>query len=109
MNVCSLSGRVFKNATSKGSEPKTLSFMLETRYANGEKGQKERSAFVPCVMFNPDPGIEATLTTQGEGVHLEFEGRISGQNPDANGGRKYGSEVIVRNRTLTVFSPTGEA
>jgi hypothetical protein len=108
MNVCSLSGRVFKNATSKGTEPKTLSFMLETRYGNGEKG-KERSAFVPCVMFNPDPEIESILTAKGEGLHVEFEGRISGQNPDANGGRKYGSEVIVRNRTLTVFSPTGEA
>ncbi len=109
MNVCSLSGRVLKNATSKGSEPKTLSFMLETRYGNGEKGQKERSAFVPCVMFNPDPEIESILTTKGEGLYLELEGRISGQSPDANGGRKFGSEVIVRNRTLTILSSASEA
>lgn len=108
MNVCILSGRVFKNATSKGTEPKTLSFMLETHYGNGEKG-KERSAFVPCVMFNPEPEIEAALTTQGEGLKLEFEGRISGQSPDANSGRKYGSEVIVRNRTLTIVSDNGGA
>ncbi len=108
MNVCSLSGRVFKNATTKGSEPKTLSFMLETRYGNGEKG-KERSAFVPCVMFNPDPEIESTLTTKGGGLYLELEGRISGQSPDANGGRKFGSEVIVRNRTLTILSSASEA
>ena len=31
MNVCILSGRVWKNATVKGTEPKTLTFILETR------------------------------------------------------------------------------
>jgi len=108
MNVCILSGRVLKNATVKGTEPKTLSFTLETRYGTGENGRKERSAFVPCVLFNPDPELEETLTSAGEGLPLEFEGRITGQNPDAEGGRRFGSEVIVWNRTLAIL-PMNEA
>jgi len=103
MNICILSGRVFKNALVKGTEPKTLTFTLETKYGYNESGKKDRVAFVPCVLFNPEPEVEALLTTEGEGLVVELEGRVSGANPDANGGRRFNTEVIVKNRTFTVL------
>jgi hypothetical protein len=105
MNVCILSGRIIKNGTAKGSEPKALSFTLETRYGHNESEGKERITFVPCVLFNPAPEVEALLTTRGEGLLVELEGRISGPNPDTNGNRKFNPEVVVKNRTLTVLPP----
>ena len=101
MNICILSGRIAKNATTRGSEPKTLSFILETRYGVNGDEKKERVSYVPCVLFNPTPEVESLLTAQGEGQFVEFEGRVSGSNPDPNTGRRFNTEVIVRNRTLT--------
>jgi hypothetical protein len=105
MNLCILSGQLVKNAMVRGTEPKALSFTLETRYGGNENGKKERLAHVPCVLFNPDPALEKLLTSQGEGLFAEFEGRISGSPPDANGGRRFNPEVIVRNKTFTVLEP----
>jgi hypothetical protein len=105
MNACILSGRIIRNGTAKGSEPKALSFTLETRYGqNGSEG-KDRVTYVPCVMFNPTPEVESLLTTRGEGLLVELEGRISGPNPETNGNRKFNPEVVVKNRTLMVLSP----
>ena len=110
MNVCILSGKVLKNALVKGTDPKTLTFTLESKYGYNENEKKDRTAFLPCVIFNPEPEVEALLSTQGQGLFVELEGRLSGSNPDANGGRKFGTEVIVKNRTFTVLQPpaTGE-
>lgn len=105
MNVCILSGRVLKNASVKGSEPKTLSFILESRYGYNENEKKDRLAYVPCILFKPDPAVEELLTTQGEGLFVELEGRLSGSLPDANGSRRFSTEVIVKNKTLTVLEP----
>ena len=103
MNVCILSGKILTNATARGTEPKMLSFTLETKYGCNEKEKKDRVAFVPCVLFNPEPEVETLLTTRGEGLFVELEGRLSGASPDANGGRKFNTEVIVKNGTFTVL------
>jgi len=102
MNVCILSGRIWKNPTVKGTEPKTLSFLLETKTGLNGADKKERTNFVPCVLFNPDPELEGLLTSQGEGLLVELEGRLSGSAPDASGGRRFNTEVIVRNKSLTI-------
>jgi hypothetical protein len=39
---------------------------------------------------------------------IEFEERLCRPNPDTNGGRRFNTEVIVRNRILTVLSPVAE-
>ena len=101
MNICILSGRVQRNAIVKGTEPKTLSFILEISYGNNESEKK--SNYLPCVLFNPTAEVEALLTTQGEGLQVELEGRLSGSNPEINNGRKFGTEVIVRNRSLNIL------
>lgn len=103
MNACMLSGKIVKNATVKGTEPKTLTFMLESKYGYNETEKKDRVAYVPCVMFNPEPEVETLLTTKGEGLFVAVEGRLSGSSPDANGSRKFNTEVIVKNRSLTVL------
>jgi len=109
MNVCSLSGKVVRNAVVKSTEPKTLSFTLETRQGHQESEQKERVAFVPCVLFKPEPEVETLLTTHGAGLFVELEGRISGSDPDAPSGRKFAPEVIVRNWTFRVLDRAGTA
>jgi hypothetical protein len=102
MNVCSLSGRILKNATSRGSEPKTLSFVLETKYGYNDDEQKERLTYAPCVLFNPSAQVEKLLTTQGEGLFVELDGRVGGPHPESLNGRKFGAEVIVRKGSLSV-------
>ena len=56
-------------------------------------------------LFNPEPEVESLLTTKGQGLFVVVEGRLSGSSPDANGARKFGTEVIVKNRSLTVLRP----
>ena len=103
MNVCLLSGRLLKNAVVRGTEPKALTFTLETKYGFNESEGSDRITYVPCVLFNPAREIEVLLTTQGQALFVELEGRINGSHPEANGGRKFNSEVIVRNKTLTIL------
>ncbi len=104
MNICLLSGRVTKNATVRGTDPKTVVFTLETRNGPADGDKPARVACVPCVLFNPPPEVEAVLTTRGEGLPVELEGRLSAPPPDANGGRRFNTEVIVRNRTFVVLT-----
>jgi len=103
MNVCIVSGRLLKNAVARGTEPKTLTFTLENRYgSNGSEGS-DKVTYVPCVMFNPTPEIEALLTTQGQNLQVELEGRIMGSNPEKE--RRFNTEVIVRNKSLAILGP----
>jgi len=46
MNTCNLSGRLSKPGTVRGSDPKVLSFVLETKYGGNETEKKERTTFV---------------------------------------------------------------
>lgn len=104
MNVCIVSGRLLKNAVARGTEAKTLTFTIENRYgSNGGEGN-DKVTYVPCVMFNPAPEIEAILTTKGQDLQVEFEGRITGSNPEKE--RRFNTEVIVRNKSLMILGAT---
>ncbi len=98
MNICVIGGRMIRNATVKGTDRKILRFTVETRDGHDDSESKERLNQVPCVLFNPTPELEQTLSSQGEGLKVEFQGRIAtwGEN---NG--KSGAEVVVFNRSLT--------
>lgn len=98
MNICVIGGRMIKNATVKGTDRKILRFCVETRDGHEEGDNKERVNQVPCVLFSPAPDLEQTLSSQGEGLHVEFQGRIASWG-DNNG--KSGAEVVVFNRSLT--------
>ena len=85
MNICVIGGRVIRNATVKGTDRKVLRFTVETRDGHDEGEQKERVNQVPVVLFAPSPELEQTLTSQGEGLRVELQGRIASWNGESNG------------------------
>ncbi len=103
MNTCALSGRLARNAVVKGTDKKVLLFTLVTRYGFDEAEQKERVAYVPCVVFNPAAELEKALVTEGKDVYVELEGRITSSSYEANGERKYTTEVVAFNRTVSIL------
>ena len=98
MNLCVVAGRIVRNACVKGTDRKVLRFAVETRDGHDEGEQKERVNQVPCVLFGASPELEQKLSTEGEGLRVEFQGRIATWG-DNNG--KSGAEVVVFNRSLT--------
>ena len=98
MNLCVLAGRISNRPSVKGTDRKILRFSVETRDGHDDGDAKERVNQVPCVLFNPSPELEQTLTERGEGLRVELQGRIAtwGEN-----GNKSGAEVVVFNRSLT--------
>lgn len=102
MNICLLSGRLVKNASVRGTEPKVMSFVVETHDGLGDPDKKPRVALVPCVLFNPSAELENLLTTEGADLRVELEGRLNGNAYEARGEQRFSAEVIVRPWTLTV-------
>ena len=98
MNLCVIAGRVIRNASVKGTDRKVLRFTVETRDGHDEGEAKERINQVPCVMFGATPELEQMLTSVGEGLRLELQGRVASWGD--NGGRA-GAEVVVFNRSVT--------
>ena len=98
MNLCVIAGRILRNATVKGTDRKILRFTVETRDGHDEGEMKERVNQVPCVLFGPTPELEQILSSGGEGLRVELQGRIATWG-DNNG--KSGAEVVVFNRSLT--------
>ncbi len=101
MNVCALAGRLARNAVLKGTDNKVLLFTLATKCGYDETEQKERITHVPCVVFNPSPELEAALVNDGKGAYIELEGRVSTSSYESNGERKFTTEVVVFNRSIT--------
>ena len=99
MNLCVIAGRIVHNASVKGTDRKILRFTVETRDGHDEGETKERVNQVPCVLFNPSPELELTLTSQGEGLRVELQGRIASWNGESNG--RPSVEVVAFNRSLT--------
>ena len=104
MNTCNLSGKLARNAIVSGTGDKVLVFTLATKYGYNATEKKDRISYVPCVLFNPAPEIETLLSEKGKGVFIECEGRVSSSSYEADGERKFKTEVIVRNGTLSVVN-----
>jgi single-stranded DNA-binding protein len=98
MNIAVVGGRIIRNATVKGTDRKVLRFCVETRDGHDEGDNKERVNQVPCVLFGAAPELEQILCSGGQGLHVEFQGRIATWG-DNNG--KSGAEVVVFNRSVT--------
>ena len=99
MNLCVIAGRIVRQASVKGTDRKILRFTVETRDGHDEGEMKERVNQVPCVLFNPSPELEQTLTSVGEGLRVVLQGRIASWNGEANG--RPNVEVVAFNRSLT--------
>ena len=102
MNLCILSGRLVGNAVVKNSkELKLLTFVIETtNVSNGS----EKKDMVSCVVFKPSPELEEQLTTEGDGLYIEAEGRVSSSMLKTNGEKRYNSDVIIRNWTVHILN-----
>lgn len=103
MNICALAGRLVRNAVVKGTEKKVLLFTLATKCGYDETEQKDRITNVPCVVFNPTAELEAVLVNDGKGTYIQPEGRVSTSSYEVNDERKFTTEVVVFNRSLTVL------
>ena len=100
MNTCMLSGRLHQNAKMFENSSRVLSFVLVTSYGWDDEKKRERVAFVPCVVFNPEERLSNQLTKDGKDRYVECEGRINRSKLPNNGG--YRTEVIVKTGTLTM-------
>ena len=99
MNLCILAGRILHNATVKGNGRRVLRFTVETRDGHDEGETKERVNQVPCVLFNPTPELERMLTSAGEGLTMELQGRVTSWGGETNA--RPNVEVAVFNKSLT--------
>ncbi len=102
MNICVLSGELVRDPVVKGTDKKLVLFTVATRSGGEDNGQKERVTNVPCVVFNPSPELEQGLTRAGKGASVELEGRISTSSYEANGERRFVTEVVAFNRSLVI-------
>lgn len=102
MNICVLSGELARDPVVKGADKKLVLFTVVTKTNGEENGHNGRTAHVPCVVFNPSPELEQRLTSAGKGTHVELEGRISTSSFEAKGDRRYVTEVVAFNRSLSL-------
>jgi single-stranded DNA-binding protein len=104
MNVAILSGVLSDNAIVRGKQTKALAFIIATSQPKNGGDEKEIINFVPCVMFNPSPEIEEVLTTNGKGIHCEFQGRLNTSKFDQDDRPRFSTEVVIFNRSFVVLS-----
>src|SRR5688572_18266085 len=102
MNNCNLSGRLIKNAIARGSQPRVLAFVLETRQNGNDGEKKERVAPIPRVIFNAESSVEESLTAAGKHRNVQLEGRLNPSSYEVKGDTRHTCEVIVRPWTLTI-------
>ena len=84
-----------------GGETKVLRFTLRTVLGYNAKTQKDRLAFVPCVVFKPTPGLVQMLTQHFNGMVIGLEGRVNTSKFETKDGQtKYSTEVIVHQGSI---------
>ena len=104
MNSFIGSGRLVRDAVVNGNG-KVLKFTLVAQYGYDVKAEKPRIEYVPCVMFNPGEKLTELLATQGKGMMVEFQGRVSTSKFEANGEVQYRTEVVVSLATFCILNP----
>ena len=103
MNICAIAGCLARNAVLKGTDKKVLLFTLAATAGRDDSEQNERVSYIPVVVFNPSDDLVQSLVQHGKGTHIELEGRIVSSSYEANGERKFTTEVMAFNRSLTLL------
>jgi single-strand DNA-binding protein len=89
-------GTLPRAAVLNGSEKKVLRFTLRTSLGLSRKSDRERLAFVPCVVFKPGQALVQMLTEHFDGMVIGLEGRVNTSKFETKDGQtKYSTEVIV--------------
>jgi len=95
-------GKLVRNAVVNGVDNKALSFTAATKVDYDKELKKDRFAFVPCVLFNPDEEIEEELTENGAGLEVEFEGFVRASSYKKNNETIWQTEVIINPETFRI-------
>jgi single-stranded DNA-binding protein len=101
MNICAIAGHLPRNAVLKGTDKKVLLFTLAAKSGWDESEQKDRVSYVPCVIFNPSDDLVHSLVNNGKGIYVQLEGRVVSSSYEADGERKFSTEVMAFNRSIT--------
>jgi single-stranded DNA-binding protein len=89
-------GTLPRAAILNGGEKKVLRFTLRTILGHNNKTNKDRLAFVPCVVFKPTQTLVQMLTEHFDGMTISLEGRVNTSKFETKDGQtKYSTEVIV--------------
>lgn len=89
-------GTLPRAAIVNGSEKKVLRFTLRTFLGHNKKTDKDRFAFVPCVVFKPSQALAQMLTEHFDGMVIGLEGRVNTSKFETKEGQtKYSTEVVV--------------
>ena len=105
MNCFIGSGRLTRSAVVQGNEDnKALKFTIASKYGYDKENNKDRVAFVPCVIFRPTDNLVNLLTENGKGMFVELQGRVSTSRFEVNGEVKYSTEVIVNKRNFNIVN-----
>ena len=101
MNKFTGVGTLPRAASLNGDKKKVLRFTLRTYLGHNEKTDKDRLAFVPCVVFKPTQALIQMLTEHFEGMVIGLEGRVNTSKFETKDGQtKYSTEVIVDQRSI---------
>ena len=103
MITCQGTGTLVRNAVVNGTQDKALVFTMMATYGEHPETKKEFVAYVPCVIFNPAEALQELLTSNGKGLHIEFDGGIVKQTSyEAQGERKFKTEVHIPRGKLRI-------
>jgi len=96
-------GRIVRNAVVNGVKNKALSFTVATKVGYDEEIKKDRYAFVPCVLFNPEKEIEEELTEGGAGLEVEFAGFVRASSYKKGQDTRWQTEVVIDPETFRII------
>ena len=103
MNICAIAGHLARTAVLKGAEKKVLLFTLAAKSGWDDSEQKDRVSYVPVVVFNPSDDLVHSLVNNGKGIYVELEGRVVSTSYESKGERKFTTEVVAFNRSITLL------
>ncbi len=82
------------------SKYKVLRFTLATLIGHNKKTNKDRWAYVPCVVFKPTEKTVQLLTVDPKGILIGLEGRVNTSRFESHGQTKYSTEVIADEKSI---------
>ena len=97
-------GTLPRDGVLNGTEKKVLRFTLATVIGRSKKTNKDRLAFVPCVVFNPAEVIVNMLAENTKGKLISLEGLVNTSKFKGKDGQtKYSTEVVVNQPSIRSF------
>ena len=97
-------GKLTRNAIQSGTENKAITFTVVTEIGYDENLKRERTAYVPCVFFNPPEEIRKQLVEEGVDLEVDFEGTVNRSSYKKDGVTKFNTEVIIDPENFNILT-----